>query len=104
MHFIFLVPIFSPVDVRVFHLSGDRGSITVMWQPFTLVEARGFIEYIVQLYLVASDEGKLLKGMEVPMNQDRVTFTGLDTNSEYEVSVGTRSLSGNNETGPGTYI
>jgi hypothetical protein len=75
----------------------------VTWQPFTLVEARGFIEYIVELHLVSSavkrqeDESFI---QQVPMDQSNVTFTGLDMTSNYEATVGTVSLT-DNVTGPG---
>jgi hypothetical protein len=92
------VPTFSPVDVGVFRSSEDPSIVTVTWQPLTLVEARGFIEYVVRLYLEESE----LAEQQVPMNSSTVMFRSLDSTSRYEASVGTRSLS-SNATGPGMH-
>ena len=95
-----LVPQF-PVDVTVSRSSEDPSTITVTWRPYNLVEARGFIEYIVQLHL---EETQALEEEErVPMNKSSAEFSGLDTTSSYEVSVGTMSLSGD-ASGPGAAI
>ena len=56
--------------------------------------------YIVQLYPVGVMETQLQEERLVPMNESTVVFSGLDTPSNYEVSVGTRSLSGD-ASGPG---
>ena len=102
---IYAVPTFSPIDVRM--LREDSSTISVIWQPFTLVEARGYIEYIVRLYIVTvssmkrQDPGSIMQ--RVPMNQSNAVFTGVDTTSDYEATVGTISLS-NNATGPGKHV
>ena len=59
------------------------------WQPLTLVEARGFVEYVADLYLQFSRKRQILSTMRVPMNQSSVVFVGLDPNQAYEVSVST---------------
>ena len=86
-------------------LREDPGTITVFWQPFTLVEARGFIEYIVKLYAVVTTKRQDPESMmqRVSMNQSNAVFTGVDINRDYEASVGTISLS-NNATGLGKHI
>ena len=94
------MPEFSPVDITVSRSSEDPSTITVTWRPYTLVEARGFIEYIVQLHL---EERQALEEERVPMNKSNAEFSGLDTASSYEVSVGTMSLSGD-ASGPGAAI
>ena len=86
----------------MFRSRGNLTVATITWRPLTLVEARGFIEYIVQLYLVSSakrEDGSLIK--RVSMNRSRAVFTGLDATSNYEASVGTISLSDMTATGPG---
>ena len=96
-----IVPESSPSDIIITRSSEDPNTITVSWRPFNLVEARGFIEYIVWLYLVGDMKRQLQQGEQlVPMNESSVTFSDLDTTSKYEVSVGTRSLSGD-ASGPG---
>ena len=95
-----LVPEFSPVDVAVSRSSEDPSTITVTWRPYNLVEARGFIEYIVQLHLEESKKRQALQEQRVPMNKSSAEYSGLDTASNYEVSVGTMSLSGD-ASGPG---
>ena len=73
-----VVPTLSPVDVRM--LREDPGTITVFWQPFTLVEARGFIEYIVKLYAVVTTKRQDPESImqRVSMNQSNAVFTGID--------------------------
>ena len=95
------MPEFSPVDITVSRSSEDPSTITVTWRPYNLVEARGFIEYIVQLHLEESKKRQALEEQRVPMNKSSAEFSGLDTaNGNYEVSVGTMSLSGD-ALGPG---
>ena len=77
----------------------DPSEIVVTWQPLTLLEARGFIEYIIQLEETGSVKRQELS-MIVSMDEDSVTFSGLDTAANYEVSVGTRTVS-SGATGPG---
>ena len=97
------MPKFSPVDITVSRSSEDPSTITVTWRPYNLVEARGFIEYIVQLHLEESKKRQALEEQRVPMNKSSAEFSGLDTASNYEVSVGTMSLSGD-ASGPGAAI
>ena len=52
------------------------------WQPLTLVEARGFIVYRVELR--ASDTSSVFTA---PGNQSNVTITGLESSTSYEVTV-----------------
>ena len=73
--------------------------IVVTWQPLTLLEARGFIEYLIQLYEVGSIKRQVLS-QTVPMDEDSATFSDLNTTANYEVSVGTRTVS-SGDTGPG---
>ena len=76
--------------------------VIVTWQPFTLVEAKGFIEYIVQLHIVPSAKRQVGPVKRVPMDQSNAVFTNLNTSSTYEASVGTVSLSGD-IIGPGQF-
>ena len=94
------VPVGAPADVNVTR-SPDFSAITVTWRPFTLVEARGFIEYLVQLHEGSSAKRQDGLTQRVPMDQGSTTFTGLDISQNYEASVGTVSESG--EVGPGQY-
>ena len=94
------VPARAPADVNISR-TADFSAITVTWRPFTLVEARGFIEYLVQLHEVSSAKRQDGLTQRVPMDQGSTTFTGLDTAQIYEASVGTVSESG--EVGPGQY-
>ena len=57
----------------------------VSWQPLTLIEARGFIEYTVTLYIDAHQT----LSMRVPMNQSSTIFTGVNpTQTISMVSIG----------------
>lgn len=91
---------FSPINITMTRYNNPT-TIKVTWRPFTLVEARGFIEYVVQLHMSSSikRQNRLLV-QRVPMNQSTVVFAGLDADSDYEVSVGTVSLDGDTM-GPG---
>ena len=93
------MPTVSPANVGVARSEEDPSEIVVTWQPLTLLEARGFIEYIIQLEETGSVKRQELS-MTVSMDEDSVTFSGLDTAANYEVSVGTRTVS-SGDTGPG---
>ena len=58
------------------------------WQPLTLLEARGFIEYFIQLHDIGSAKRQVL-AMTVPRDVDSATFSDQDTTANYEVSVST---------------
>ena len=77
----------------------DPSEIVVTWEPLTLLEARGFIEYLIELYEAGSVKRQVLS-MTVTMDEDSVTFSDLDVTADYEVSVGTRTVS-SGDTGPG---
>ena len=96
------VPTGALADVEVFCSTENPRIITVTWQPLTLVEARGFIEYLVQLYEVSSTKRQDGVTQRVPMDQGSTTFTVDDPSISYEASVGTVSLSGNT-VGPGQH-
>ena len=74
--------------------------IVVSWRPFTLVEARGFIEYIIQLHELSSSKHQQPLTMRASMTQSSVTFTNLNPSISYEASVGTIAIS-TAELGPG---
>lgn len=93
------MPTVSPANVGVTRSEEDPSEIVVTWQPLTLLEARAFIEYLIQLHVVGSVKRQVLS-MTVPMDEDSVTFSGLDTTADYEVSVGTITVS-SGDTGPG---
>ena len=95
------VPRTFPSNVRASYLSQDSSVIVVTWQPFTLVEARGFIEYIIELREV---DGQLSGNMTASMDQNNVTFSGVDPSRDYVATVGTRSLSAPDTVGPGQLL
>ena len=90
------MPTVSPANVGVTRSEEDPSEIVVMWQPLTLLEARGFIEYIIQIH----EAGFVKRQALAMMNEDNVTFSDLDTTANYEVSVGTITVS-SGDTGPG---
>ena len=69
------------------------------WQTLTLLEARGFIEYLIRLYEVGSAKRQALS-LTVSMDEDSATFSDLDIAANYEVSVGTITVS-SGDIGPG---
>ena len=94
------VPVGAPAGVEVSRSTENPRIITVTWQPFTLVESRGFIEYLVQLHEVFSTKGQDGLKQRVSMDRGSTTFTVDDPSINYEASVGTASLSGDTF-GPG---
>ena len=95
------MPTVSPKNVGVTRSEEYPSEIVVTWQPLTLLEARGFIEYLIQLHKTGSVKKQVLATtVHVPMDEDSVTFSDLDTTANYEVSVGTRTVS-SGDTGPG---
>ena len=97
------VPASAPADVEVSRSTDNPRIITVTWQPLTLVEARGFIEYLVQLHEVSSSKRQDELTQRVPMDQSSTTFTVDDTSISYEASVGTVSLF-RDTVGPGQHM
>ena len=95
------MPLTEPAEVSVTRSTEDASVVVVSWRPFTLVEARGFIEYIVQLHEASSSKRQQPLTMRASMTQSSVTFTNLDTGIDYTASVGTASLSSEGTTGPG---
>lgn len=81
------MPSRSPGKISV---SWNNNGILVTWQLLTLVEARGFIEYIISFKILMSSD---VSSVRVPMNQSSITLTGLDSNQAYEITVGTATLS-----------
>ena len=98
-----LVPASAPADVDVMHSIENPRAITVTWRPFTLVEARGFIEYLVQLHEVSSVKRQDGLTQRVPMDQSSATFTVDDPSINYEASVQAVSVSGD-ALGPGEVL
>ena len=83
-----------------FIVTSNQSAIVVTWELLTLIEARGFIEYLIHLHEEFSVERQ---SMQLPMSEDSATFTGLEMCARYEVSMGTRTLS-SGATGPGMYM
>ena len=96
------MPVGAPTGVELSRSTENPRIITVTWRPFTVVEARGFIEYLVQLHEVSSAKRQDGLTQRVPMDQGSTTFTVDDPSTSYEASVGTVSLSGDT-VGPGQY-
>ena len=83
-----------------FVVTSNQSAIVVTWELLTLIEARGFIEYLIHLHKESSVERQ---SMQFPMSEDSATFTGIEMCARYEVSMGTRTLS-SGATGPGMYV
>ena len=75
-------------NVQAVRFLGDPTIFTVSWEPLTIVEARGFIRYLIELTPSASSKRQTLS-MEVAMEQSSVEFTGLDPSRGYDASVAT---------------
>ena len=90
---IFVEPTLIPGNVQAIRSTKDPTVIMVTWQPLTLVEARGFIEYLVVLPSPGSAKRQLLS-IQVSMDQNSVMFTGLDPSLSYEVSMATVTSNG----------
>ena len=87
------VPIGPVGNVQAVRSSSDTTTITVSWEPLTIVEAHGFIQYLVVLTPSASSKRQTLS-MQVAMDRSSVAFTGLDPSQAYEVSVATVTSDG----------
>lgn len=87
------VPLVMPDEVAVSRSTENPRVITVTWRPFTLVEVRGFIEYIVHLHEVGSVWQTKLE-QRVSMDQSNALFTVKNSSIDYEASVGTTAVSG----------
>ena len=92
-------------------LSGDRISDTmsVVWQPLSLVEARGHIRYRVMVTPTTASKRKrqttpgvrictLMSPCEVPANESSVLVGGLDPDTSYSVTVD--AINSEDESGP----
>lgn len=80
-------------NVQAMHSSADATTVVVSWEPLTIVDARGFIEYLIELIPSVSSKRQTLS-MLVPMEQSRVEFTGLDPSQGYEATVATVTSDG----------
>ena len=86
----------APSGVTVTRVS--ETVIRVMWQPLSLVEARGHIRYRVMVTSTTANKRKrqatqgermctLMSPCEVPANESSVLVGGLDRNTSYSVTV-----------------
>ena len=96
----------APSGVSVTRISDTV--IRVMWQPLSLVEARGHIRYRVMVTSTTSSKRKrqstqgermctLMSPCEVPANESSVLVGGLDRDTSYSVIV--VAVNGENEVG-----
>ncbi len=93
------MPSIPPKNVSVFRSDVDRTVVIVTWIPLTLVEAKGFIRYVITL---AVSTVKRQTPLTMTVSGNNATFQGLDPATEYEVSVGT--VNSNGEAGPGKVV
>ncbi len=98
LHSLPSVPGVTPKNVSVFRSDVDRTVVIVTWIPLTLVEAKGFIRYVITL-AVSSPTVKRQIPLTMTVSGNNATFQGLDPATDYEVSVGT--VTSNGEAGPG---
>ena len=75
-------------NVQAMRSPEDPTIIIVTWEPLTIVEARGFIQYLITLTPSALSKRQSLS-MEVAMDRSSVVFTGLDPSQGYGASVAT---------------
>ena len=97
----------APSGVAVTRVSDTV--IRVMWQPLSLVEARGHIRYRVMVTTTTTSKRKrqatqgermctLMSPCEVPANESSVLVGGLDQDTSYSVTV--MAVNSENEDGP----
>jgi len=97
----------APSGVSVTRVS--ETVIRVMWQPLSLVEARGHIRYRVMVTTTTTSKRKrqatqgermctLMSLCEVPANESSVLVGGLDRDTSYSVTV--MAVNSENEDGP----
>ena len=98
------VPAVPPRRVNVTRSMDNITVLKVTWEPLTLVEAKGFIQYRVTLTPGGSWERQTTSGLTrtVPGDQNNTTFTDTDPATDYTVRVGTLTSNGLNH-GPGHY-
>ena len=86
----YTVPSVAPVKVNIIRSIDNVRVLTVTWEPLTLVEAKGFINYTVTLTPGGSRKrqtGALTR--TVPGDQNSTTFTDTNPATDYTVIVGT---------------
>ena len=86
----YTVPSVAPGKVNITRSIDNVKVLTVTWEPLTLVEAKGFINYTVTLIPGGSRKrqtGALTR--TVPVNQNSTTFTDTNPATDYTVIVGT---------------
>ncbi len=92
------MPAVTPKNVSVVRSGIHRTVIIVTWIPLTLVEARGFIRYVVTLVPTARERIPV----RMTVSGNTATFQDLNPATDYEVSVGT--INSNGENGPGKVL
>lgn len=80
-------PVRAPSNVMINRSTDDASRIVVKWQPLTLVEARGFVMYRVDLRVANARKRQADLSMTALWNESNVTFTGLNPSSSYEGTV-----------------
>ena len=100
--FIFTVPSKMPENVKVFRSKDDNTVLVVTWDPLTIVEARGFITYVIEA--TPSGVPMILQELhtEVPGNVSSVRLQGADPRIIYSVTVSPHSSGG--QLGPCKYL
>ena len=91
---IIIVPAVAPSNVTVTRSTSNPKVLTVAWEPLTLVEAKGFINYTVTLTPGGSRKrqtGTLTRTLTrtVPGDQNSTTFTDTNPATDYTVIMGT---------------
>ena len=91
----YTVPSVAPGKVNITRSIDNVKVLTVTWEPLTLVEAKGFINYTVTLTPGGSRKrqtGTLTR--TVPGDQNSTTFTNTNPATDYTVIVGTLTSDG----------
>ena len=88
-----LVP---PAPLNVVVVRFDSTSIGVSWTKFTLVELKGFANYIVTYNIIIGSRKRQELGgtITVPWTENRVIISNLQPGAEYDITVSTSTSSG----------
>ena len=81
----------SPSNVNVTRDKNDPNTVIVSWQRLTLIEARGFIVYVVELRVAGTTKRQASLMKEVSMNMNSTNFTNVDRSTNYQAVIGTRT-------------
>lgn len=93
--FLHSVPTLAPMNVNATRLNDT--AMRVSWIPLTIVEARGFVKYVITYTRVAESRKRQASGTKTVNGTESSTVVNdLEPGAKYDVAVGAQTSAGVN--------